>query len=483
MLTVTTEMDVVDAEDGMISLREAIASANTTPGPDDIVFDFGHDGPAVIRLEQGELEITDAVTITGDGPDLLTIDAGNGADNTFGTRDGYRIFNIDNGDNSDQIDVEISGLTLTGGDVDGDGGAILNRENLTVTSSNISGNSAGFGGGGISSDGTVTVTSSTVSGNSAEREGGRIAGGNVIVTSSTISGNWTCFVCPSSFGGGIHAYNLTVTSSTISGNSAWFSGGGIYVSGDPVTIENSIVARNSGNRRPDLSLGFAEVDIDYSLISDNTGTGLAEAPVGSPDANGNLIGGPINGVIDRMLGALADNGGPTQTHALLPGSPAINAGDPMAMAGVDGVTLYDQRGDAFDRVVGGRIDMGAFEVQPLRADFDKDGVVDGADFLVWQRNFFTPSGATPNDGDADEDGDVDGEDFLIWQLEFAGGPSAGAGGDDTPTSITEGATAQDRIGTALRESRDRVASITNNDVRDQALTRFEFRRSRLIPSA
>ncbi len=97
------------------------------------------------------------------------------------------------------------------------------------------------------------------------------------------------------------------------------------------------------------------------------------------------------------------------------------------MAGVDGVPLYDQRGEGFDRVVGGRIDMGAFEFVPLQADFDKDGDVDGADFLVWQTNFFTPSGATPNDGDADQDGDVDGEDFLIWQLEFAGGSGASAG--------------------------------------------------------
>ena len=60
------------------------------------------------------------------------------------------------------------------------------------------------------------------------------------------------------------------------------------------------------------------------------------------------------------------------------------------------------------------------------ADFDNDGDVDGYDFLVWQTNFFTPSGATPNDGDADLDGDVDGEDFLVWQLQF-GRESTGAG--------------------------------------------------------
>jgi hypothetical protein len=61
-----------------------------------------------------------------------------------------------------------------------------------------------------------------------------------------------------------------------------------------------------------------------------------------------------------MLGALLDHGGPTGTHALLTGSPAINAGDPNFTP----PPFYDQRGPGYDRVVGGRIDMGAFEVQP-----------------------------------------------------------------------------------------------------------------------
>ena len=68
-----------------------------------------------------------------------------------------------------------------------------------------------------------------------------------------------------------------------------------------------------------------------------------------------------SGVIDPLLGPLADNGGPTFTHALLPGSPAIDAGDPLAVAGSDGVPQFDQRGVPYSRVVGGRIDMGAFE--------------------------------------------------------------------------------------------------------------------------
>ncbi|MEX0613470.1 MAG: choice-of-anchor Q domain-containing protein, partial [Pirellulales bacterium] len=118
----------------------------------------------------------------------------------------------------------------------------------------------------------------------------------------------------------------------------------------------------------------------YSLVGSNVGTNLVEAPVGSLDANGNLIGGPVQGVIDPMLGPLADNGGPTTTHALFPGSPAINRGDLNAVAGMDGVPLYDQRGEPFHRIVNGRIDIGAFEYQaPSDLNLLVDTLVDELD--------------------------------------------------------------------------------------------------------
>src|SRR4029079_15828086 len=100
-----------------------------------------------------------------------------------------------------------------------------------------------------------------------------------------------------------------------------------------------------------------------SLVGDNNGSGLVEAPVGSPDANGNLIGGAVNGVIDPLLRPLSDYGGSTPTHALAPGSPAIDAGNASLQAGVNDVPQFDQRNAPFNRVVGGRIDMGAFEFQ------------------------------------------------------------------------------------------------------------------------
>ena len=106
VVTVDTELDVVDFNDGVTSLREAIFATNTVPGADEIVFDFGHDGPATILLEDGELEITDELSITGDGPDLLTIDA----------QQQSRIFNI----TATTGDFNIVGMTITGGQMTGD---------------------------------------------------------------------------------------------------------------------------------------------------------------------------------------------------------------------------------------------------------------------------------------------------------------------------------------------------------------------------
>jgi hypothetical protein len=221
VVTVDTEMDVVDPDDGLTSLREAIVATNTVPGADEIVFDFGHDGPATILLEHAELEITDALTITGSGPELLTIDA----------QEQSRIFNI----TAETGDFTLARMTLTGGKTTGanageddntfSGGAIRSSTigNLTIERSDVVGSrttGTWTKGGGLCVVGDATITSSTISGNSAggEHGGGIWASGAVTVTSSTISGNnsarW-------GMGGGIWASGaVTVTSSTISGNSA-----------------------------------------------------------------------------------------------------------------------------------------------------------------------------------------------------------------------------------------------------------------------
>jgi len=98
VVTVDTDLDVIDFNDGVTSLREAIFATNIVPGADEIVFDFGHDGPATILLEHGELEITDELSITGDGLDLLTIDA----------QQQSRVFNI----TAETGDFTLAGMTM-----------------------------------------------------------------------------------------------------------------------------------------------------------------------------------------------------------------------------------------------------------------------------------------------------------------------------------------------------------------------------------
>ena len=369
-LVVDTNIDENDGDysTGDLSLREAVDLAAGGVGTDTITFDAALTG-STIFLVHGELVISSDVTLAGLGADVLTIDA-------QGMSRVIRIF--------DSATVAISGLTLTGGH-DNRGGAIRNSDGGTVnvTSSTISGSSATSGGGAIYNTGTLTVTDSTISGSSVptSRGGGIFNSGMANVTSSTISGNLA------EYGGGIWNHSsgtVTVTSSTISGNSAIDEGGGISNNGN-ANVTHTIVAGN---------IAGSDADVFGSL---NTNTF-------------NLIGG------NPMLGPLANNGGPTLTHALLPGSPAIDMGDSSILFSP---TEFDQRGAPFIRVSGGRIDMGAFESQPIviSADFDNDGDVDGRDFLVWQRGLGTTN-AQKADGDADNDTDVDGNDLAIWKLQF-----------------------------------------------------------------
>jgi hypothetical protein len=145
-----------------------------------------------------------------------------------------------------------------------------------------------------------------------------------------------------------------------------------------------------------------------------------QSPDGVPDANGNLIGSGAG--IDPRLGPLADNGGPTLTHALLPESRAINAGDPAAMPGVDGAPLNDQRGAPFTRIYDGRIDIGAFERQPtefILGDFDSDSIVSAADYVLWRKSLGTfGAPAEPVDQRGNADDMVDSWDYNLWRANF-----------------------------------------------------------------
>ena len=208
---------------------------------------------------------------------------------------------------------------------------------------------------------------------------------------------------------------MTVTSSTISGNSASAAAAAFGPIVVAVTITNSIVAGNIGGRAGTGPAGRYEPRRQTA-----SGTALGDSHRRRDrDANGNTDpGGPVNGFgVDPRLAPLADNGGPTQTQALLPGSPAINAGDPAAVAGMGGVPLYDQRGAPWSRVVGGRLDIGAVESQPnpLPGDYNFDGLVDAADYCVW-RDTLGAAGDLRADGDGN--GTIETADYNQWKGYF-----------------------------------------------------------------
>jgi hypothetical protein len=264
-----------------------------------------------------------------------------------------------------------------------EGGGIYNSGTLSVIDSTISGNVAflqekscylytlrpsclALGGGIYNSVGTLTISKSTIMGNVANvsclyncfAAGGAILnGGSVTINNSTISGNnafaSSKYLSVSSFGGGISnsvSTNVTVNNSTISGNGALSSGGGIgggiSNSGGTAIFQNSIVANSTygGNCSGTITSN------GYNLSSDDT-------------CSFNRTGDLNN--TDPKLGRLQNNGGPTQTQALLSGSPAIDAGNPGGCTDGQGHLLKtDQRGKPrHDKEDTGGCDMGAYERQ------------------------------------------------------------------------------------------------------------------------
>jgi hypothetical protein len=241
-------------------------------------------------------------------------------------------------------------------------GASLGTAAVTLNNCTFSGNSAGSGGGagggGIyNSGGTVTIMNTTTNGNSASGGGGAVYNdasfnsATAVVSNSTFSGN-------SSPGVGGAIYNngnicgfavLTLSNTTFSGNSADGVGDSIYNESfcdrARVDIVNTILSVEVSGENIFNNGGAIITSHGYNLSSDN-GSGYLNGP-----------GDQIN--TDPMLGPLQNNGGPTFTHALLPGSPAIDTGDPSFTP----PPFYDQRGPNFYRVRNGRTDKGSFEVQ------------------------------------------------------------------------------------------------------------------------
>jgi hypothetical protein len=271
------------------------------------------------------------------------IDSGGGIYNCFGTLT--------------VIDSIITGNRIRGGNgIFGYGGGIYNcpSSTLTLINTTISGNSAEVGGA-ICNGGFLTVINSTFSGNVAhQHRGGGIANyGTLVITNSTFSANssGSSGVAGGILNGGLFqsAGTLVINNSTLSGNTAGQGGGGgiFNVKGSMVVLQNSIVANNAGGncRGPLTSHG-------YNLSSDDSCRFDAVGDLNNTDPN---------------LGALQNNGGPTQTMALLEGSPAIDAGNPSGCT--DGkvhphVLKTDQRGmPRPDKEDTGGCDIGAYERQ------------------------------------------------------------------------------------------------------------------------
>jgi hypothetical protein len=291
-----------------------------------------------ITLNSGVLLINKNLTITGPGAAQLTV-SGNNTTQVFSTTS----------------TVSMSGLTVANGYRLGEGAGIqiTNTGNVTLTNCTISNNrgvntSGGFGGGIAvrGSSARLALTNCTISGNSAWAGGGIFNTlGNVALTNCTVSGN----DCGSGGGGGIANTDsgvVTLTNCTVTGNLA-AAGSGIAIGSGTVNARNTIIAGNTGS------------NLDYNGRLTSRGYNLIGKPgLVDGDLTGNILG------VSPLLGPLGNYGGPTQTHALLPGSPAINAGNNcVTIAGgcLASPVITDQRGIGFNRIVGSAVDIGAFE--------------------------------------------------------------------------------------------------------------------------
>lgn len=361
------------ADSGPGSLRQAVLDANALAGADEVTFLAGLTGTIV--LTSGEIPITDDLAVSGPGAGVLTVSGNNSS----------RIFQIDDG-TATAIGVTVSGLTLTLGFSTGHGGAIrVAGESLTVRDAVISdsrsvGLTSGVGngrGGGIAAfDSTLTIERSTLTGGVAlfgtlsggPGSGGNlyVSGGSLTMTQSTLSGGFA------NIGGGLYVTGATafLQNSTIAGNSAGGFGGfagGLWMDQSSVDIVNSTLSGNSSTDG-DVHVASGVLDLDHAIVANSAPVDLVRVS-GTINAVYSLVENPgtaINGTnvnnlfgVDPNLGPLANNGGPTQTLALLPGSPAIDAGNPL----LPNPPPTDQRGPGFVRIFNGRIDFGSFERQ------------------------------------------------------------------------------------------------------------------------
>jgi hypothetical protein len=355
------------------TLREVLATA----GEGDTL-DLGGLACSAITLANGELSTSlDDIRLLGPGDHELTIDAVTASrviNHTGAGTLGLSHLVLSNG----RINTGSGACVYSAGSVNADhvhiaacdnlaypsnGGGLFAMNSATIADSSITGCYGGLGGGGVYTySGTLTIERSTISGNSALHAGGAYAGfGAMSIIDSTISGN----MANGSGAGGLRAlYGLDIVNSTISGNVAVSNGGGVEF-GSTATIRNSTIAFNQAN----LGGGIMGENGSILVLTSSIVALNSAGPYTSDIGNVTTVTGSHDLIMvtnaavppDTLTGApnigpLADNGGPTQTHALLPGSIAINAGDNSA------ALPTDQRG--FARTSGAATDIGAYEVQP-----------------------------------------------------------------------------------------------------------------------
>jgi hypothetical protein len=301
--------------DDETALQDMIGSGGTVT--------FGCPVPTTVRFTRA-ITITQDVTLDGSrSPERITFDGGG----------------------SVQLFVNFAALTLKGVTLahghSNSGGAIYNEGSgtLTIGNSTLAGNSATGSGGAIWNDGTLTITASTLAGNSAADSGGAIdtsASGRMTITNSTLAGN------SATDGGAIENDNTaSIANSTFAGNSAAEEGGAVSNTG-ALSVAGTILAASSG----DNCANFGSIDDRGYNLEDDPGASCGFAPT-SHDIVGQ----------SPKLGPLANNGGPTQTMALLAGSPAIDQ-IPTA-SGLCPAT--DQRGAQRPDGIESACDIGAFE--------------------------------------------------------------------------------------------------------------------------
>lgn len=373
------------ATSGACSLRQAVNTANADMTADTIVFDVTgiHSLAGAGSDVDLELNITQPVTITGNGDDAsgTTIDgadlvrvlfvgvAGSVTINDLRIQNG-RVFNPISGAG---INHNLGTLTL-------------NR--VTVTENEIAGMTvpSAPAGAGISTNQNtaLAMNESTVSANvvSDSNFGAGIVidasgnAGTLDLNRSTVSGNMS--IGTGAGGGGIFFRGdgtQTIRNSTISGNSATASGGGILTADSAnITITNTTIAGNTAPSGAGIQNNSATTIVKNTILENNgpncsvTSGGISSAAPGNNIDSGtscsfNVLNGNQVGVSPLLL-SLTDNGGPTATHALMPGSPAIDTAS--ADCGGAPIAGVDQRG--VTRPQGTSCDIGAFELEPLPPD-------------------------------------------------------------------------------------------------------------------